>query len=57
MLEFASTGFVGVRLRNGNKVCFFYCSTGWDVVQLNCPIRFCDTVVAVADVSLGEVAG
>ena len=28
---------------------------GWDVAQLNCPIRSCDTGEAVADVSLGEV--
>ena len=29
---------------------------GWDVAQLKCPIRSCDTVIAVADVLLGEVA-
>ena len=28
---------------------------GWDVAQLNCPIKSCDTVGAVADVLLGEL--
>jgi hypothetical protein len=28
---------------------------GWDVAQLNCPIRSCDTGEAVADVLLGEL--
>ena len=26
---------------------------GWDVAQLDCPIKSCDTVGAVADVLLG----
>jgi hypothetical protein len=30
---------------------------GWDFVQLNCPIRSCVTIVAVADVLLDKVAG
>ena len=31
------------------EVCFaFVVSVGWDFVQLNRPIRSCDTVVAVA---------